>query len=107
MKLPAFIRVGPYRCKVTRKENLTVDGEGCFGSFDHNTTEIELAAESDFASEALEASASFHETLHAILHIYGIVVPNEEELVGKLETALLQVFKDNKTWMRSILKALK
>lgn len=107
MKLPASVRIGPYQCRIVRKENLTVDGDGCFGSFDYNTHEIELAAETDFASEALEASALLHESIHGILHVYKIKLPDEEDIVEKLETALLQFFKDNKTAVRTILKALK
>jgi hypothetical protein len=37
--------------------------------------------------------------------IYGL--PDDEATVRKLETALAQILKDNKTLFRTILKALK
>jgi len=100
MKLPAAIRIGPYQCKIVRKP---LDGD--FGAFDSNTNEIEI--DNAIASDALEASTVIHETVHGIIHIYKIKVPDEEGLVEILETALLQVLKDNKTLFRAILKALK
>lgn len=99
MKLPASVRIGPYQCRIVRK---ALDGD--FGAFDSNTNEIEI--DDAIASEALEASTLIHEMIHALIHIYKIKVPDEEGLVEILETALLQVLKDNKTLFRAILKAL-
>ena len=106
MKLPKSIKVAGYNCKVTRGD-IIVDGEGDFGTFDYNTYGIELAQEKDFDSEEQEASTFVHEWLHAILHIYKIKVADEEDMVERLETAIFQIFKDNKTAVRSLLKALK
>lgn len=100
MKLPATVRIGPYKCSVIRK---TLDGD--FGSFDSTTNEIEI--DDAIASDALEASTLLHEIVHGIIHVYKIKVPDEEGLVEILETALLQVLKDNKTAIRAILSALK
>lgn len=107
MKLPPTVKIGPYSGKVTRREKLVVDGDECFGSSDLNSLEIEIATSEEFASEALEASTFLHEALHLLLHVHKINVPDEEDTVGRLEITLLQFLKDNKTLMRSILKALK
>ncbi len=107
MKLPVSARIGPYKCKITRVESLVVDGDKCFGSFDYNRHEIAITGEAEFSSDALEASALVHELMHALLHIYKIKVPDEEAMVEILETALIQLLKDNKTLIRSVLKALK
>jgi hypothetical protein len=106
MKLPASARIAGYKCKITRAD-LIVNGEGDYGTFDYNTNEIEIARETDFASEEQEASTLLHEIIHGVLGIYKIKVPDEEEMVEKLETALIQVLRDNKTLFRAILKALK
>lgn len=108
MKLPAAIRIGPYRCKVKRT-SLDYDPEGYadWGTFDTDTYEIEIAESEKFSDETLIASTVIHEMVHGIIRIYGIAVPDEEDLARKLETALVQVLKDNKTMWRTIMKALK
>lgn len=100
MKLPASVRIAGYKCKIARK---ALDGD--FGTFDYNTNEIEI--EESIDSDALEASTLIHEMVHGIIHVYKIKVPDEESLVEILETALVQVLRDNKTLFRAILKALK
>lgn len=106
MKLPAFIRIGPYKCKVTRHNpEYDADGYAAWGTFDTDTFEIEIAESERFKDEALIASTVIHEIVHGINHIYGL--PDDEPTVRKLETALVQVLKDNKTLIRSLLKALK
>lgn len=106
MKLPAAIRIGPYRCKVSRPR-LEYDAEGFanWGTFDTDTYEIEIADSGDFKDEALIASTVIHEIVHGINCIYGL--PDDEATVRKMETALVQVLKDNKTLIRSLLKAFK
>ena len=99
MKLPGSVRIGPYKCAIVRKP---LDGD--FGAFDSNTNDIEI--DDAIASDALEASTLLHEIVHGVISIYRIKVPDEESLVEILETALLQVLKDNKTLFRAILKAL-
>tara|TARA_R110000868_G_scaffold51977_1_gene164559 strand:- start:78 stop:380 length:303 start_codon:yes stop_codon:yes gene_type:complete len=100
MKLPKHVRVAGYNCNIVRAP---LDGD--FGAFDANTNTIEI--DDAISSDALEASTVLHETVHAIMHIYRIKVPDEEALAEILETALLQFLKDNKTLVRAILKALK
>jgi hypothetical protein len=106
MKLPASIRIGPYKCKVSRPR-LVYDAEGFanWGTFDTNTYEIEIVDSEDFKDDVLIASTAVHEIVHGINCIYGL--PDDEETVRKQETAWMQVFKDNKTLIRAILKALK
>lgn len=106
MKLPASIRIGPYKCKVSRPK-LEYDAEGFanWGTFDTDTYEIEIADSDSFKDEALIASTTIHEMVHGINCIYGL--PDDEATVRKMETALVQVLKDNKTLFRQILKALK
>lgn len=106
MKLPAVIRIGPYKCRVARhKLEYDANGYAAWGTFDTDTYEIEVADADSFKDEALEASTAIHEIVHGINCIYGL--PDDEELVRKWETALVQVLKDNKTLFRSIIKALK
>lgn len=106
MKLPASIRIGPYKCKVSRT-TLDYDAEGFanWGSFDTDTYEIEIAESELFKDEALIASTVVHELVHGINCIYGF--PDDEAAVRKMETALVQVLKDNKTLVRQLLKVLK
>ena len=106
MKLPASIRIGPYRCKVTRhRPEYDAEGFAAWGTFDTDTFEIEIAESEHFKDEALIASTVIHEMIHGINLIYGL--PDDEASVRKMETALVQVLKDNKTLFRSVLKALK
>jgi|JI10StandDraft_1071094.scaffolds.fasta_scaffold1920554_2 hypothetical protein len=105
MKLPKSLRIAGYDCKVSRAD-LIVDGEGDYGTFNYNSNEIQMAQEKDFESEEQEASTFLHEWLHGILSIYRIKVPDEEDMVERLETALFQMFKDNKTTIRSLLKTI-
>lgn len=106
MKLPASIRIGPYKCKVARTA-LEPDGDGFsnWGSFDTDTYVIEIAESDKFSDEALIASTVLHEIIHGMNHVYGF--PDDEAMVRKQETALAQIMKDNKTLIRQILKALK
>lgn len=103
MKLPAAVRIGPYPCKITR---IGPDAD-VFGTFDSDTFGIEMAPEGSFSSEVQEAATLIHEMVHGIVRIYKIKVPDEEALVEILDTALVQILRDNKTLFRSILKALK
>jgi hypothetical protein len=106
MKLPATIRIGPYRCKVTRhRPEYDAEGFAAWGTFDTDTFEIEIAESDCFNDETLIASTVLHEMIHGINMIYGL--PDDEATVRKLETALAQILKDNKTLFRTILKALK
>jgi len=106
VKLPAAIRIGPYKCKVTRtKLEPDADGYSNWGSFDTDTYCVEIAESGEFADEALIASTVVHEIIHAMNHVYGFA--DDEEMVRKQETALVQILKDNKTLIRQILKALK
>ena len=106
MKLPAKIRVNGYDCKFARNRDL-LDVDGLFGTFEVDRHTITLAESDQFASELLEAGAVIHEWCHAMLALNNIKVPDEEALVEALETALVQGFRDNGPFVRSLLKALK
>ena len=106
MKLPATIRIAGYKCKVKRIAfEPDAEGFGSWGTFDTDTHEIEIVQSDQFSDDALIASTVLHELVHGINHIYDL--PDDEAAVRKMETALVQVLRDNKTLIRSILKALK
>lgn len=103
MKLPAKVRIAGYDCKITRtKLEYDENGEDAWGSFDTDKYEIELADSDD---DFLVASTLVHEIEHAINHIYGL--PDDEAVVRKRETALVQLLRDNKTLFRTLLKVFK
>ena len=106
MKLPNKIRVNGYDCKFVR-DPAVWDEDGQFGEFDPNKHLIRIAESSQFASEIMEAGTVIHEWLHAMIALYNIKVPDEEWLVEALEAALVQGLRDNKTFARSIIRALK
>jgi hypothetical protein len=106
MKLPAKIRVNGYDCRFVRDRSLLDDG-GMFGEYSDNERVIRMAESDQFPDEIMEVGTVIHEWLHAMIGIYNIKVPDEEALVEALEAALVQGLRDNKTFARSILKALK
>lgn len=106
MKLPAKIRVNGYDCKFVRDRGVW-DVDGQFGEFLPNEHTIRIAESDQFANELLEAGTVIHEWLHAMIALYNIKVPDEECLVEALEAALVQGLRDNKTFVRSIVRSLK
>jgi uncharacterized UPF0160 family protein len=106
MKLPAKLRISGYDCRIFRSAEVW-DVDGQFGEFDPNQHTIRIAESEQFSSELLEAGTIIHEALHAIIALYNIKAPDEEALVEMLETAFVQLFRDNKTFIRGLLKALK
>ncbi len=78
-----------------------------FGGFDPNTHTITIAEPDQFDTELLEAGTVIHEWLHAMVALYNIKVPDEEALVEALEAAVVQGLRDNGTFVRAILRALK
>lgn len=106
MKLPAKIRIAGYDCKVVRSRELW-ENDGSFGEWCPNEHMIRLAESDQFANEVMEAGTVIHEWLHAMIALYNIKVEDEEALVEALESAMVQGLRDNKTFVRAILKALK
>lgn len=106
MKLPAKIRVNGYDCRFIRSREM-LDAEGLFGEWDGNGHLIRIAESDQFPNEVMEAGTVIHEWLHAMIALYNIKVPDEEALVEALEAALVQGLRDNKTFARSIIRALK
>lgn len=106
MKLPQKLRISGYDCKLVRSREL-LDTEGLYGEFDPNNHVIRIAEADQFSTELLEAGTVIHEMLHAMVALYNIKTPDEEALVEMLEAALVQVLRQNKTFIRSLLKALK
>lgn len=106
MNLPKKIRIAGYDCKIVRSRDL-LDVDGQFGGFDPNIHTISIAEADQFDSELLEAGTIIHEWLHAMVALYNIKVPDEEALVEALEAALVQGLRDNKTFVRGLLRALK
>jgi hypothetical protein len=106
MKLPAKIRIAGYDCKIVRSREL-LDVDGNFGVFEQDRHTITIAEPDQFDSELLEAGTVIHEWVHAMLALYNVKVPDEEALVEALEAALVQGLRDNKTFVRTLLKALK
>jgi hypothetical protein len=105
MKLPATVRVGPFKFKLVRTN---ADDKNECGYFDATTREIGLAKPEDWVSEDEEASTLIHELGHAIMHVHwrGSEL-DSEELQEKLELIITQICRDNKSLVRAILKALK
>lgn len=106
MKLPAKARIAGYDCRIVRSREV-LDKDEQYGEFLPNEHVIRLAEPDQFANEAIEAGTAIHELIHAMLGLYNIKSPDEEALVEMLETAFVQVLRDNKTLFRSLLKALK
>lgn len=106
MKLPAKIRVNGYDCRFVRDPAM-LEAEGLFAEWSGNEHLIRIAESNQFANEIMEAGTVIHEWLHAMIALYNIKVPDEEALVEALEAALVQGLRDNKTFARSIIKALK
>lgn len=106
MKLPAKIRVNGYDCRFVRDPDM-LEAEGLFGEWSSHDHSIRIAESGQFANEVMEAGTVIHEWLHAMIALYNIKVPDEEGLVEALEAALVQGLRDNKTFARSIIKALK
>jgi hypothetical protein len=106
MKLPAKIRVSGYDCKIIRSRAV-LEVDGLFGMFDPNEHTMTVAEPDQFPSELMEAGTVIHEWLHAMIALYNIKVPDEEALVEALEAALVQGLRDNKTFARSLIRALK
>ena len=106
MKLPTKIRISGYDCKIVRSREI-LDVEGLFGNFDPNRHVMTIAEPDQHESELLEAGTVIHEWVHAMLALYNIKVPDEEALVEAMEAALVQGFRDNKPFVRALLKALK
>lgn len=106
MKLPQKIRISGYDCKIIRSRSI-LDDDGLYGSFDPNEHAMTVAEPDQFPSELMEAGTVIHEWLHAMIALYNIKVPDEEGLVEALEAALVQGLRDNKTFARSIIRALR
>jgi hypothetical protein len=106
MKLPAKIRVNGYDCRFVR-DRAVYDVDGLFGDFDPNKNTIRIAEPDQFADEIMEAGTVIHEWVHAMVALSNIKVSDEEALVEALEAALVQGLRDNKTFARSIIRALK
>lgn len=106
MKLPTKIRIAGYDCRIVRSRDvLEVDGN--FGDYDANKNTIRLAQPDQFESEQEEAGTAIHEWVHGMVARFNIKSPDEEVLVEGLEAALVQSFRENKEFIRALLKALK
>lgn len=106
MKLPAKIRVNGYDCRFIR-DRAVLDDDGLWAYFHSENNSIRIAESEQFPDEIMEAGTVIHEWLHAMIALYNIKVPDEEALVEALEAALVQGLRDNKTFARSIIQALK
>lgn len=104
MKLPASVRIGPYKFKLIRTNRADHDEAGYFLS---DKREIGLAKPEDFGAEDEEASTLIHEIGHAVVDVYWPEIQEDEELVSRLELIITQILRDNKTLARIVLKALK
>lgn len=106
MKLPAKIRVNGYDCRFIR-DRAILEGDGLWAYFHEDDNTIRIAEADQFPDGLLEVGTVIHEWLHAMIALHKIKVPDEEALVEALEAALVQGLRSNKTFVRSILKALK
>ncbi len=104
MKIPAFVRIGNYKWRVIRTNRSDHNEDGYC---DANKREIGVAKEGDLLADEDEASTFIHEWVHAIIDTHFPEIEEDEPLTEKLEAILVQSFRDNKTLIRSLLKALK
>lgn len=104
MKLPAFVRIGPYKWRTVRTNR---EDHNEAGYCDTEKHEIGVAKEGDLASDDEEASVLIHEWIHGIIHVHFPEIEDDESLTQKLELIVMQGFRDNKTLVRAILRALK
>lgn len=106
MKLPAKIRLAGYDTRIVRSREV-FDEDGSFGDYDANKNIIRVAESDQFESEQEEAGTAIHEWAHGMVARFNIKSPDEEVLVEGLEAALVQSFRENKVFIRALLKALK
>lgn len=104
MKLPAYIRIGPYKFKLIRTNRADHDEAGYFLS---GTREIGVAKPEDFGAEDEEVATLIHEIAHAVVDVYWPEIQEDEEIASRLELIITQILRDNKTLVRTALKALK
>lgn len=104
MKLPESVRIGPYKFKLIRTNRADHDEAGYFLS---GSREIGVAKPEDFGAEDEEAATIIHELSHAVVDVYWPQIEDDEEIASKLDLIITQILRDNKTLVRSILKALK
>lgn len=106
MKFPAKIRLAGYDCRIVRSRDV-LDVDGNLGDYDADRNTIRLAEPDQFESEQEEAGTAAHEWVHGMVARFNIRVPDEEALVENLEAALVQSLRDNKSFIRALMKALK
>jgi Zn-dependent peptidase ImmA (M78 family) len=99
LSLPDSIRVGPYDMRIVKVEKIN-DKDEYFGMFEGAKETISIILEQPSKHRA--ADTMMHELLHAIWYT---VTPSgeEEQTVGSVSTALVQVFRDNPallTWFK-------
>lgn len=94
MRPPKTIRVGPYVFRVVRKRTSIADGEKVG---DTNIARGRIRYSSD-QSPMQERATLLHEVLHAVAHSAAItdeVELTQEQWIGRIETGLLGVLRDN------------
>lgn len=92
MRIPKRVKVGPYDYALARKEIvLGADRSELWGHYDPTAQVITLASN---MSEQREATAFFHEVIHAIDEL--VCVGLREKQVEVLAPALYEFLRDNK-----------
>lgn len=104
MKLPAFARIGPFKFRIIRTNRADHNESGYYLA---DKREIGLAKPEDFGAEDEEASTLIHELAHCVVDVHWPQIEEDEAIVERVELIVAQIFRDNKTLVRAILKALK
>lgn len=102
MKIPSKVKVGTLDYVVETKHIEKVDAlnngrtinadQFTMGSCNH--AKLEIAIMQELKHEA-QLHTLFHETMHAIIRLYGIKTDREEELCDLGSTIILQFLNDN------------
>jgi plastocyanin len=107
--LPKVLKVGPYPYAIEFAPDwIKVGDDKKWGTCDHSTHTIAVSNYSVMPNQEMLVGVVLHELLHAVWAVGNL--PNrtkEETAVTVLETGLLQVFKDNPSFLDWIKKGLK
>lgn len=107
--LPKKLKIGPYPWTIKFADGWAkYEDSNKWGLCDHGTATITISSPETMPSKEMLIGVVIHEVLHAIWTIAGLPVKaKEEEAVAGMEVGLLQLVKDNPSFIAWIMKGLK
>ena len=105
MKLPSFVKVGPFKFTISQETETWSSTNECQGRCNYNTHHIEVVTENRTISHVLDTL--LHEISHAVWWSMDLADSDKEEpIVRRMSTGWTQVFVDNPELVKFINSSL-